>query len=127
MLSDNDIARIAAAVDNSAAIELIKGLTAVIGKAGCPGSSVERYGLVPALEAITAELHRVQGQCKQLQEGTLYRELNDKYMELQSRSRALCAALEQAANRLEDRSVELAQIEEWRKLVKGTLEAKCLF
>jgi hypothetical protein len=118
VLSDDDIARIAAAVDDRANCELIKALTAVISKAGCPGSSVDRYGLVPAVEAIVDALHRVQEQCSQFQGGTAYRKLNDEHMALRSRSWALCAALEQALNVLEDRSSFRAQIEEWRKLVK---------
>jgi len=119
MLSDSDITRIAAAVDHRASLELIKALTTAIGKAGCVGSSVERYGLVPALEAIVAELHRAQEQCRQFRDGTAFRDLHDECVALRSRSRELAVALGQATDLLEGRSVDLAQIEAWRKLIQG--------
>jgi hypothetical protein len=82
------------------------------------GSSVERYGVVPAIEAIVDELHRTKARCNELTTGAAYKQLSDEHHEQQQRMWSLEAALTEATNMLEGRAVDLAKVEEWRRLAK---------
>jgi hypothetical protein len=46
--------------------ELLKAIRATVGESGVPGTSVERYGLVPALQATVATLRRYEEELRTL-------------------------------------------------------------